>query len=174
MDHDRLAIMFVFGAATGSIVLLLISRNISGHSNVWEKAFLLIATCIEYAFLYYPYFGCLASYHRIIGALMGLPYAVIFFVVILTAGLQKCNGYTTHEYAALILSNVPVILCHLFILGKFALVLYKEIKEYGTCGVHFFFRKDEHSEMQVKSVRPWLRDYVKELVNTKYVDTMSR
>ena len=36
MDHDRLAIMFVFGAATGSI-LLLIQKGISGHRNAWEK-----------------------------------------------------------------------------------------------------------------------------------------
>ncbi|CAB4027823.1 Hypothetical predicted protein, partial [Paramuricea clavata] len=36
MDHDRLAIMCVFGAATGSIVLL-ISRDISGYSNAWGK-----------------------------------------------------------------------------------------------------------------------------------------
>ena len=76
MDHDRLAIMCVYGAATGSI-LLLITKSISGQKNAWEKAFLLIGTCIEFAFLYYPYFGCLASYHRIIGALMGFSYAVI-------------------------------------------------------------------------------------------------
>ncbi|CAB4007464.1 Hypothetical predicted protein [Paramuricea clavata] len=165
MDHDRLAIMCVFGAAAGSIVLL-ISRNISGYSNAWGKALLLFGTCIEYAFLYYPYFGCLASYHRIIGALMGLPYAVIFFVLLMTTGLQKCNGYTTtHEYARIILSNIPVILCHLFILWKFTLVLYKEIKEYGTCGIQCLFRKDEQSEVQVKLVKPWLKDYVKDLIN---------
>jgi hypothetical protein len=36
MDHDRLAIMCVFGSATGDI-LLLIDQTISGNSNSWEK-----------------------------------------------------------------------------------------------------------------------------------------
>jgi hypothetical protein len=36
MDHDRLAIMCVFGAATASIMLL-IFEGISGYSNAWGK-----------------------------------------------------------------------------------------------------------------------------------------
>ena len=36
MDHDRLAIMCVFGSAAGSIVLL-IFQNISENRNAWEK-----------------------------------------------------------------------------------------------------------------------------------------
>ncbi|CAB4013971.1 Hypothetical predicted protein, partial [Paramuricea clavata] len=36
MDHDRLAIMCVFGAATGSIFLL-IFRNNSEYRNAWGK-----------------------------------------------------------------------------------------------------------------------------------------
>ncbi|CAB3993896.1 Hypothetical predicted protein [Paramuricea clavata] len=90
MDHDRLAIVCVFGAATASI-LFLILQSISGYSNAWGKAFLIIGTCIEIAFLYYPYFGCLTSHHRIIGALMGLPYAVVCFILYLTGAFQKCN-----------------------------------------------------------------------------------
>ena len=44
---------------------------------IFLSAFHGIGNTLEVAFLYYPYFGCLASYHRIIGALMGLPYAVV-------------------------------------------------------------------------------------------------
>ena len=173
MDHDRLAIMCVFGAATGDVLLLVGKLNITGHGNVWEKAFLLIGTCIEFAFLYYPYFGCLASYHRIIGALMGLPYAVVSFCVSIISGFQKCNNYTTNFVVFAILAEIPLILCHVFIVGKFILVLYNEIKEYGTCKMQFFFRKDEQS-MQVKLVRPWLKDYVRNLINPKPARLYSR
>ncbi|XP_028414139.1 stimulated by retinoic acid gene 6 protein-like [Dendronephthya gigantea] len=77
-DHDRLAIMFVFGATAGTILDLLLHLNINtAVSNSWTTAFLTIGLALEPAFLYYPYFACLASYHRIIGAMMGFPYAVI-------------------------------------------------------------------------------------------------
>jgi hypothetical protein len=36
MDHDRLAIVCVFGAATASIMLL-IFKSISGYGNAWGK-----------------------------------------------------------------------------------------------------------------------------------------
>ena len=174
MDHDRLAIMCVFGAATGSIVLLLnVKKGIKEYGNAWEKAFLLIGTCIEIAFLYYPYFGCLASYHRIIGALMGLPYAVVSFFVGIISGFQKCHNYTTNFLVFAILAEIPLILCHMFIVGKFILVLYKEVKAYGMCKMQFFFRKDEQS-MQVKLVRPWLKDYVRNLINPKPARLYSR
>ncbi|XP_028396447.1 stimulated by retinoic acid gene 6 protein-like [Dendronephthya gigantea] len=75
IDHDRLATMFVFGAATGSIVTLVLGGGIEG-SNAWGKAFLIVGIAIEIAFIYYPYFACLTSYHRIVGAMMGLPYSV--------------------------------------------------------------------------------------------------
>ncbi|CAB4039190.1 Hypothetical predicted protein, partial [Paramuricea clavata] len=62
------------------------------------------------------------------------------------------------------LVEIPPILCNLFIMGKFILVLYKEVKEHGTFKVKFFFHNDEQSEVQVKLVRPWLKDYVEDLV----------
>ena len=52
-----------------------LSSSLLKHS-IFLLAFLRIAAALGVAFLYYPYFGCLASYHRIIGALVGLSYAV--------------------------------------------------------------------------------------------------
>ncbi|CAB3995341.1 Hypothetical predicted protein [Paramuricea clavata] len=159
--------MCVFGAATASI-LLLVFKSISGYSNAWGKAFLLIGTCLEIAFLYYPYFGCLTSHHRIIGALMGLPYATVYFLLYMTTSFQKCNGLTTSGYVLFIFIEMPPILCHLFIMGKFILVLYNEIKEHGTFKVQFFFHNaDDQSEVQEKLARPWLKDYVKDLMKSR-------
>ena len=95
--------MCVFGAANGSILALMLGKR--KGSNPWEKgmnayepgkgrgkksscfvlkinfllylAFFGIGTAIEQAFLYYPFFGCLASYHKIVGALMGFIYGLI-------------------------------------------------------------------------------------------------
>ncbi|CAB3980152.1 RNA-directed DNA polymerase from mobile element jockey-like [Paramuricea clavata] len=168
IDNDRLAIMCVFGAATGSITNLIIVRDVG--QNVWGAAFLSIGTALEVAFLYYPYFGCLASYHRIIGALMGLPYVVVYFSISMTADLQKCNGITTWaQYVFEILPKIPTILCQLFIMGKFILVLYKEIKEYGIFGMQLFspHNLDEHVHEHVKLIRPWLHDHVNDLIKSK-------
>ncbi|CAB3982864.1 Hypothetical predicted protein [Paramuricea clavata] len=166
IDNDRLAIMCVFGAATGSIFNLITVRDVG--QNVWGTAFLSIGTALEVAFLYYPYFGCLASYHRIIGALMGLPYAVVYFSISMTADLQKCNDITTwNEYVEKILPKIPTMLCQLFIMGKFILVLYKEIKEYGIFGMQLFSHDDEHVHEHVKLIRPWLSDHVKDLIKSK-------
>ena len=72
-----------------------------------------------------------------------------------------------------VFSDIPLILCHMLIVGKFILVLYKEIKAYGMCKMQFFFRKDELS-MQVKLVRPWLKDYVRNLIKPKRARLYSR
>ena len=46
----------------------------------------------------------------------------------------------TSEYVmSAFVEPMPSILCNLFIIGKFILVLYKEIKEHGTFKVKFFF-----------------------------------
>ena len=45
---------------------------------------------------------------------------------------------TWAQYVVTILPKIPTILCQLFILGKFILVLYKEIKEYGIFGMQLF------------------------------------
>ena len=43
------------------------------------------------------------------------------------------KSYTTIAYAIVALVETPIMLCRLFILGKFILVLYKEIRKSGTC-----------------------------------------
>ncbi|CAB4006857.1 Hypothetical predicted protein, partial [Paramuricea clavata] len=128
-----------------------------------------IAAAVGVAFLYYPYFGCLASYHRIFGALVGLPYAVAYFSFTLAVAFPKCNKITTwEEYVLKILPIIPTILCHLFILGKFILVLYKEIKEHGIFGMRLYSHNvDENASQQVKLIRPWLRNYVHDLLNSR-------
>ncbi|CAB3994683.1 ATP-dependent DNA helicase PIF1, partial [Paramuricea clavata] len=176
IDNDRLAIMCVFGAAAGSILNLILRNGMVEGSNAWETAFRRIATALGVAFIYYPYFGCLASYHRIFGALVGLPYALAYFSFTLAVALQNCNKLTTlGEYVLEILPIIPTILCHLFILGKFILVLYKEIKEYGICGMQLFSHNvDEHASQQVKLVRPWLRNYVHDLIKSRPARRYSR
>ncbi|XP_028415081.1 stimulated by retinoic acid gene 6 protein-like, partial [Dendronephthya gigantea] len=168
IDHDRLAIVFVFGAATGSIVDLILTKY-EGR-NIWETAFIGIGIALEVAFLYYPYFACLASYHRIIGALMGLPYASIMFALGKTMDLEECNGNTRTWQDVVfmyILPNILTIICHLCILGKFIIVLYQEIKEYGIFGIQIFDRRNEDLSMQVNLTRPWLINHVKDLIKRR-------
>ncbi|XP_028413354.1 stimulated by retinoic acid gene 6 protein-like [Dendronephthya gigantea] len=167
IDRDRLSTMFVFGAATGSIVILVAKLGIEGR-NAWENAFLTVGIAIECAFIYYPYFACLTTHHKIIGALMGLPYAAIFFGVSLTAYYQRCNKATWQVNIGKTLSSIPVILCQLFILGKFIFVLRNEIQECGLFSVVSFSRNEtDTSSAPVKLVRPWYRNYVKDLIKRR-------
>ncbi|XP_028396889.1 stimulated by retinoic acid gene 6 protein-like [Dendronephthya gigantea] len=166
IDHDRLATMFVFGAATESIITLVTKFEISG-SNGWEKAFLLFGIAIEYAVIYYPYFACLTTYHKIFGAMMGLPYCIVNFCVTLTQTFQRCQNNSSTYIALFVLMILPIVISNLFILGKFIFVFYREIKEYGIFGVKLFSRDDESSSPQVKLLRPWLREHVKNIFKPK-------
>ncbi|XP_028396776.1 stimulated by retinoic acid gene 6 protein-like [Dendronephthya gigantea] len=158
--------MFVFGAATESIITLVTKFEISG-SNGWEKAFLLFGIAIEYAVIYYPYFACLTTYHKIFGAMMGLPYCIVNFCVTLTQTFQRCQNNSSSGIAVIVLMNLPIVISNLFILGKFIFVFYREIKEYGIFGVKLFSRDDESSSPQVKLLRPWLKEHVKNIFKPK-------
>ncbi|XP_028414104.1 stimulated by retinoic acid gene 6 protein-like isoform X3 [Dendronephthya gigantea] len=173
IDHDRLATMFVFGAATGSILSLVLAGVIEG-SNAWGKAFLIVGIAIEIALIYYPYFACLTSYHRIVGAMMGLPYSVIYFCVVLASAFQKCKNNTASGHWLIFLSTLPILICYVFIIGKFILVLYREIKEYGIFGVQLFSRDVESSSSQMKLVRPWLKNHVKNIFQPRPPPQYSR
>ncbi|XP_028418948.1 stimulated by retinoic acid gene 6 protein-like [Dendronephthya gigantea] len=166
IDHHRLASMFVFGAATGSIIVLVASLGLQGK-NAWERVFFVVGIAIECAFLYYPFFACLTTYHKIIGAMMGLPYCAIFFCLYLTSTFQKCKNNSSFLTKALVLTEMPIIICYVFIMAKFIFVLYWEIKNYGIRGEQFFPGDNKRTSPQVKLVRPWLMEHVKNIFKPK-------
>ncbi|XP_028396775.1 stimulated by retinoic acid gene 6 protein-like [Dendronephthya gigantea] len=164
IDHDRLATMFVFGAATESIITLVTKFEISG-SNGWEKAFLLFGIAIEYAVIYYPYFACLTTYHKI-WCNDGSSILYSQFCVTLTQTFQRCQNNSSTYIALFVLMILPIVISNLFP-GQVHIRFYREIKEYGIFGVKLFSRDDESSSPQVKLLRPWLREHVKNIFKPK-------
>ncbi|XP_046854616.1 stimulated by retinoic acid gene 6 protein-like [Xenia sp. Carnegie-2017] len=157
LDRNRNTIVTLFGAITGSI-LLLVRNNFTSHDNPWAKAFLTILICIEIAFLFHPIFGCLASHYRILGSLLGFSYSLSFFLVENIQNFEsyeKCKGYTLPR----ILEGIPLFLCQLFIIGKFLIVLFKERKNFGQ----LFYDETKDNSINVKLSLPWFNDYVKNI-----------
>ncbi|XP_046854619.1 stimulated by retinoic acid gene 6 protein-like isoform X2 [Xenia sp. Carnegie-2017] len=157
LDRNRNTIVTLFGAITGSI-LLLVLKVFTSHDNPWAKAFLPILICIEIAFLFHPIFGCLASHYRIIGSLLGFSYSLSFFLV---ENIQNFESYQKCKSISLlyVVADIPVILCQLFIIGKFLIVLFKERKNFGQ----LFYDETKDNSINVKLSLPWFNDYVKNI-----------
>ncbi|XP_046854614.1 stimulated by retinoic acid gene 6 protein-like isoform X1 [Xenia sp. Carnegie-2017] len=158
LDRNRNTIVTLFGAITGSI-LLLVLKVFTSHDNPWAKAFLTILFCIEIAFLFYPIFGCLASHYRIIGSLLGFSYSLSLFLVGTIKDIEFYQKCANNYYLFLTVGDIPVILCQLFITGKFLIVLFKERKNFGQ----LFYDETKDNSINAKLSLPWFNDYVKNI-----------
>lgn len=61
------------------------------------------------------------------------------FVFATSISIIYQNFSTWDDYVSMIMGNIPLIICHLFILGKFILVMCVEIKNYGIFGLRLLF-----------------------------------
>ncbi|XP_046854611.1 stimulated by retinoic acid gene 6 protein-like [Xenia sp. Carnegie-2017] len=157
LDRNRNTIVTLFGAITGFILLLVWRVFHSPRNDWWFKPLFVIVICIEIAFLFYPIFGCLASHYRIIGSLLGFSYSVSFFLVGIIKDIEFYQKCANNDSLLIIVGDIPVILCQLFIIGKFLIVLFKERKNFGQ----LFYDETKDNSINVKLSLPWFNDYVK-------------
>ncbi|XP_015748103.1 PREDICTED: stimulated by retinoic acid gene 6 protein homolog isoform X2 [Acropora digitifera] len=142
---NRFAIAATFGATASTCLVLFLVPNhfefFSEDSSPWLKVIQKLATVLVYGIVFYPFFACLTTKHKLIGSLMGFLYAGIRFAFELVF-IIHCGNYYDEDTKKLnylsVLVLLPMLFCLLFILLRFAVLLGIQVRKQwfsdSSCG----------------------------------------
>ncbi|XP_031552984.1 stimulated by retinoic acid gene 6 protein-like [Actinia tenebrosa] len=148
-NSNRLAFAVAFGAIEVSCYKLF--TEITGYSFLslssdpviklgrgpWGKELTLVVWVLLYGWINFPIFACLMTDHLLVGALFGFLYTLMKFTVALVLIFSCPNAFArlitkTGEGRAyeqsVLYTRLPDLLCHLFLLIHFWLVLTKVLR----------------------------------------------
>ncbi|KAM7426632.1 hypothetical protein ABFA07_022108 [Porites harrisoni] len=130
--HNRFTIAATFGATASTCLELFLD----GEEEIfivggppWVKVFQAIITILVYGILYYPLFACMTTDHRLVGSLVGFLYVTIWFSFGVAIDFQCINSYGISGLrTAQIIYSLPTNICLIFIVIRFAVLLYLEVQ----------------------------------------------
>ncbi|KAM9207226.1 stimulated by retinoic acid gene 6 protein-like [Dugong dugon] len=93
----------------------------------WAQAFVLLMGGIEVGLSYFPFFACLSSEFRLVGAILGFSYSLIWFSVTVLYIAQCPHGQLVGRYETIIF-YWPSLLCLAFLLGRFLHMFVKSLR----------------------------------------------
>ncbi|CAH3182311.1 unnamed protein product, partial [Porites evermanni] len=125
---SRFTIAATFGATASTCLGLFLFPSVGEYaSSIFENMFYVL----EYGILFYPFFACLTTEYKLVGASLGFLYAAIRFCF--TVGIHfQCESHQKGEMRNRLfigfLGLLPTILCLLFITLRFAVLLLLEAR----------------------------------------------
>ncbi|XP_073251693.1 stimulated by retinoic acid gene 6 protein-like [Porites lutea] len=132
--HNRFTIATTFGATAVKCLELFFDEKggifIVGGPP-WVKVFQGIVSILVYGILFYPLFACMTTDHRLIGSLVGFLYVTVWFSFRVAIDFQCATSYgsSSNELVTLtIIAELPVYLCLVFIVIRFAVLLCLEVQ----------------------------------------------
>ncbi|XP_046854813.1 stimulated by retinoic acid gene 6 protein-like isoform X2 [Xenia sp. Carnegie-2017] len=131
--EDRYTYSFAFAATASSIVQVIVDddfslilgndfRTIQQDSPSYVKTLLRTATAIVIGISYYPFFACISTQQRLLGAILGTIYSTFWLITYLFQVID-CNGSGQLTEAELVVSKATTILFHGLLLLAFIRVL---------------------------------------------------
>ncbi|XP_068690937.1 stimulated by retinoic acid gene 6 protein-like, partial [Montipora foliosa] len=133
--HNRYTIAVTFGA-TAITCTTLFARAFLGidstpgiipwSASPWLKVVEGLLLVLVYGILLYPFFACLTTDHRLIGAVLGFIYGAIRFSFGLAIDYQCASSISNFFILVGLLPRLATYLCLLFIVIRFALVIFLE------------------------------------------------
>ncbi|XP_067667561.1 stimulated by retinoic acid gene 6 protein-like [Haliotis asinina] len=125
---NRFSYAAAFGALTNSmgILFLELTQTFSFNSPLWAKAFLLQLRILETCIVCFPLFACISTRHKLVGSVLGVTYSSLHLgASIAGAVVFHCQFHSmlTDTQAVFVLSYVPIVLCFLYLILKFLLVI---------------------------------------------------
>ncbi|XP_033842824.1 STRA6-like [Periophthalmus magnuspinnatus] len=124
---NRWSYGFAFGAVSSSVLLLFSDRYIPFTVPTWARAIVYLIGAIEVGLAYFPFFACLSTNFRAVGAALGLLYSICWIIVTIWDTFTCPDGKVLGRYQKLII-QWPCILSLLFLLGRFVYILVKAIR----------------------------------------------
>ncbi|XP_068706616.1 stimulated by retinoic acid gene 6 protein-like isoform X3 [Montipora foliosa] len=132
--HNRYTIAVTFGATaitcTNLFAKAFLGADIPGiipwSTSPWLTVVEGLILVLVYGILFYPFFACLATDHRLIGAVLGFIYGAIRFSVGFGIAFQCSSSFSNSDNFLWLLPSLATYLCFLFIVIRFAVVIFRE------------------------------------------------
>ncbi|KAL9963252.1 hypothetical protein ACROYT_G032433 [Oculina patagonica] len=132
---NRFTIAATFGATASTCLMMFLNQR-TGLFHLpgpaWVKVFQSIIAVLVYGILFYPFFACLTTEYKLLGSFMGFLYVTMRFCFRLAIDFHCASTYvgeTKKLFYVLVLGFVPTYLCIFFILVRFAVLLYFEVRK---------------------------------------------
>ncbi|XP_068706615.1 stimulated by retinoic acid gene 6 protein-like isoform X2 [Montipora foliosa] len=134
VKHNRYTIAVTFGATaitcTNLFAKAFLGADIPGiipwSTSPWLTVVEGLILVLVYGILFYPFFACLATDHRLIGAVLGFIYGAIRFSVGFGIAFQCSSSFSNSDNFLWLLPSLATYLCFLFIVIRFAVVIFRE------------------------------------------------
>lgn len=124
---NRWSYGFAFGAVSSSVLLLFSEQYIPFTVPTWARAIVYLIGALEVGLAYFPFFACLSTTFRAVGAALGILYSLCWIIVTIWDTFTCPDGVILGKYQKLII-QWPCILSLIFLLGRFVYILVKAIR----------------------------------------------
>ncbi|XP_042308124.1 stimulated by retinoic acid gene 6 protein-like isoform X2 [Sceloporus undulatus] len=125
---NRWSLGFAFGVTANKVLFLFDKEYIPDELPRWAIVFWVILMAIVVGLAMYPFFVCLATRQPIAGAILGFLYTTAWLTITILDILQCPELDTIRGYNNIILIW-PSLLCYLFLLGRFAFIFVKAVRD---------------------------------------------
>ncbi|XP_068706612.1 stimulated by retinoic acid gene 6 protein-like isoform X2 [Montipora foliosa] len=155
--HNRYTIAITFGATAITCTTLFARAflRFDSHREIipwstspWLKVVEGLILVLLYGILFYPFFACLTTDHRLIGAVMGFIYGAIRFSFGFGIDFQCGTSFNKNGILLVLLPTLTTNLCLLFIVIRFAVVIFLEGRKRWF---HSTNDIDRHGQPRVKT-----------------------
>uniref|UniRef100_A0A3P9MSK7 STRA6-like n=1 Tax=Poecilia reticulata TaxID=8081 RepID=A0A3P9MSK7_POERE len=124
---NRWSYGFAFGAVSSSVLLLFSERYIPFTVPPWARAIVYLVGALEVGLVYFPFFACLSTPFRTVGAVLGILYSITWIVITVWDTATCPHGKVLGKYQKIIF-QWPCILSLVFLLGRFIYMLVKDVR----------------------------------------------
>ncbi|XP_006863251.1 PREDICTED: stimulated by retinoic acid gene 6 protein homolog [Chrysochloris asiatica] len=124
---NRWSYGIAFGATANKIMFLFSEGYQPLQVPQWAQALVLLIGGIEVGLSHFPFFACLSSEFRLVSAILGFSYSLIWFSVTILYIIQCPHGQYVGRYENVVF-YWPSLLCLAFLLGRFMHMFIKSVR----------------------------------------------
>ncbi|KAM9792680.1 STRA6-like [Neosynchiropus ocellatus] len=124
---NRWSYGFAFGAVSYSVLLLFSETYIPFSVPNWAKAVVYLIGALEVGLVNFPFFACLSTPFRTVGAVLGILYSLSWIIVTVWDTFTCPDGKILGKNQKIVV-QWPCILSLVFLLGRFFYMLIKGVR----------------------------------------------
>uniref|UniRef100_A0A672JKQ6 STRA6-like n=1 Tax=Salarias fasciatus TaxID=181472 RepID=A0A672JKQ6_SALFA len=123
---NRWSYGFAFGAVSSNVFLLFSESYIPFSVPAWARAIVYFIGALEVGLVYFPFFACLTTPFKLVGALLGLVYSLCWYQCLSFCTITGCRIMLGKNQKVIV--QMPTILSLIFLMGRFIYMLVKAVR----------------------------------------------
>ncbi|XP_077003757.1 stimulated by retinoic acid gene 6 protein-like isoform X4 [Tamandua tetradactyla] len=126
---NRWSYGIAFGATANKVMFLFSEGYQPLQVPQWAQAFVLLIGGFEVGLSHFPFFACLSSEFRLVSAILGFSYSLIWFAVTILHVAKCPHGQFLGRFQSVVF-YWPSLLCLAFLLGRFLHMFAKSLRDH--------------------------------------------